>query len=43
MTLTFFGWASHPIRLRYLNAYTGPNPDGITTIGLASSAFARRY
>ena len=26
MILTFFDWASHPIRLRYLNAYTCPKP-----------------
>ena len=43
MSLTFFGWLSHTIRLRFLNAFHSPNPDDIATFGLASFAFARRY
>ena len=42
-TLTFSGWLSHTIRLRLTVTYRGPNPEGITTFGLASSAFARHY
>ena len=42
-TLTSSGWSSHTIRLSIKVIRRGPNPDGITTIGLASSAFARHY
>ena len=42
-TITSFGWASHPIRLRIKVTHRGPNPDSISTLGLASSAFARHY
>ena len=43
MTLTFFGWLSHAIQLRYCVTYAVHNPECITTLGLASSAFARHY
>ena len=37
-------WLAFPHHSAWLdNTYDGPNPDGITTIGLASSAFARHY
>ena len=42
-TLTSFGWLSHAIRLWSEIVYRGPNPYSISTIGLASSAFARHY
>ena len=42
-TVTSFGWASHPIRLHLKVVRRSPNPDSISTIGLASSAFARHY
>ena len=42
-TLTISGRLSHTVRLYLVITYRGPNPDGITTIGLASSAFARHY
>ena len=42
-TLTFFGWTSHSIPLNLYNAVFCPNPESITTLGLASSAFARHY
>ena len=42
-TLTFFGWTSHSIPLNLYNALFCPNPESITTLGLASSAFARHY
>ena len=42
-TITFFGWLSHTILLRSVDAYICPNPKGIATSGLASSGFARRY
>ena len=41
--LTFFDWPSHVIRLKIFNTVFCPNPEGITTLGLASSAFARHY
>ena len=43
MTLTFFGWLSHAIQLRYCVTYAVHYPECITTLGLASSAFARHY
>ena len=42
-TLTFFGWPSHVIQLDLDNTVLCPNPESITTLGLASSAFARHY
>ena len=42
-TLTFFGWPSHVIQLDLNNTVLCPNPECITTLGLASSAFARHY
>ena len=42
-TLTLSGWLSHAIRLHLVIIYRGPNPEGISTFGLASSAFARHY
>ena len=42
-TLTFFGGASHPLRLRFEVVYYSPNPSNISIWGLASSAFARHY
>ena len=42
-TLTSSGWLSHTIRLSSEVIRRGPNPHGITTTGLASSAFARHY
>ena len=42
-TLTFFGWTSHSIPLNLYNTVFCPNPESITTLGLASSAFARHY
>ena len=41
--LTFFGRASHPVRLSILMCDSCPNPFGISTKGLASSNFARHY
>ena len=41
--LTFFDWPSHVIRLNLCNTVFCPNPECITTLGLASSAFARHY
>ena len=38
--LTFFDWPSHAIRLKFDNTVCCPNPKCITTLGLASSAFA---
>ena len=40
---TFFDWPSHTIQLNQFNALYCPNPVGISTRGLASSAFARHY
>ena len=42
-TITFYGWTSHFILLSIIDALRCPNPEGITTLGLASSAFARHY
>ena len=42
-TLTFFGLLSHTIQLSLVNTKCSPNPNGISTSGLASSAFARHY
>ena len=42
-TLTFFGWTSHSIPLNLYNTVFCPNSESITTLGLASSAFARHY
>ena len=41
-TLTFFGWTSHSIPLNLYNTVFCPNPESITTLGLASSAFLLR-
>ena len=41
--LTFFDWPSHVIRLKIFNTVFCPNPESITTLGLAFSAFARHY
>ena len=42
-TLTFFGWLSHTIQLDSVNTVLCPNPQCITKLSLASSAFARHY
>ena len=42
-TFTSFGWLSHTIRLYSNMIRRGPNPYSISTIGLASSTFARHY
>ena len=42
-TLTFSGWLSHAILLHFVIVHCGPNPKSISTLGLASSAFARHY
>ena len=41
--LTFFDWPSHAIQLNRFIALYCPNPESISTFGLASSAFARHY
>ena len=41
--LTFFDLPSHAILLNLDNTVLCPNPESITTLGLASSAFARHY
>ena len=41
--LTFSDWPSHAIRLNLRVLFSVPNPEGISTLGLASSAFARHY
>ena len=43
MTLTFFGWLSHAIQLYFSVTCAVHYPECITTLGLASSAFARHY
>ena len=43
MALTFSGVLSHTLRLDLKIPFTVRNPNGISTIGLASSAFARHY
>ena len=42
-TLTPCGMASHPFRLIFVKVITVLNPAGISTSGLASFHFARRY
>ena len=42
-TITIFGLLSHTIRLDSLIPHRSPNPENISTFGLASSAFARHY
>ena len=42
-TITPYGRLFHTVRLCAGLRRRGPHPDRITTIGLASSAFARRY
>ena len=42
-TITSFGRASHPFRLRLRVVRRSPNPSNISIWGLASSAFARHY
>ena len=42
-TLTLSGMLSHTLRLDLKIPYTVRNPNGISTVGLASSAFARHY
>ena len=42
-TLTLSGWLSQTTRLKIGVLYCSPNPKSITTLGLASSAFARHY
>ena len=42
-TLTFSGGLSHTLRLHLKVVRRSPNPVGISTGGLASSAFARHY
>ncbi len=43
MALTFFGVLSHTLRLTIVILILVRNPECITTLGLASSAFARHY
>ena len=43
VTLTLSGGLSHTLRLPILMLYTVLNPKGISTLGLASSAFAHHY
>ena len=42
-TLTLSGWLSQTTRLKIGVLCRSPNPKSITTLGLASSAFARHY
>ena len=42
-TITLSGRLFHTVRLYAALRHRSPNPDGIATVGLASSAFARRY
>ena len=42
-TITLFGQLSHTVRLHSKIIPHGPNPDVISNLGLASSAFARHY
>ena len=42
-TLTLSGWLSQTTRLKIGVPCRSPNPESITTPGLASSAFARHY
>ena len=43
MALTFFGVLSHTLQLDSAILVLVRNPNGISTAGLASSAFARHY
>ena len=43
MTLTFFGMSSHTFQLTTQSPKCCPNPESISTLGLASFAFARHY
>ena len=43
MALTFFGVLSHTLRLTCMMLVLVLNPESISTLGLASSAFARHY
>ena len=43
MALTFFGVLSHTLQLDSAILVLVRNPNGISTVGLASSAFARHY
>ena len=43
MALTLFGSLSQVIRLTLNNSVCSPNPESISTLGLASSIFARHY
>ena len=42
-TVTFYGLSSHTVQLQLRVDYAVQNPGNITTPGLASFAFARRY
>ena len=42
-TLTLFGRPSHVVLLTLHNSFRCPNPEKISSLGLASSAFARHY
>ena len=42
-TITCSGQLSHTVRLRSKMIRYGPNPEVISNLGLASSAFARHY
>ena len=42
-TFTYYGKSSQTFRLSLEVVYRGPNPKSISTLGLASSAFARHY
>ena len=43
VTITLCGGSSHILLLTLVNTRCCPNPEDITTFGLASSAFARHY
>ena len=42
-TITLFGEPSHVLLLDLINTLHCPNPEKISSLGLASSAFARHY
>ena len=42
-TLTFYGVLSHTLLLTFVILIPVHNPESISTLGLASSAFARHY
>ena len=42
-TITLFGEPSHVLLLDLINTLLCPNPESISTLGLASSVFARHY